>query len=69
MMPLEKADANTTTSGRTTNTVRKLTASAMMMKRTGPGSVRRFCGDGIACGRTPSLREGGEATLRSVVGA
>ena len=40
-MPLEKACANTTTSGSTTKTVRKVTASAMMMKRPGAGSVRR----------------------------
>ena len=35
-MPFEKAWANTTTSGSTTNTVRKVTASAMMTKRDWP---------------------------------
>src|SRR6185503_1501261 len=43
-MPFEKADANTTTSGSTTKTVRKVMASAMMMKRTGAGSVRGNAG-------------------------
>jgi hypothetical protein len=65
-MPLEKACANTTTSGSTTNTVRKVTASAMMMKRTGPGSVRESRRDAI--GRA-SLREVGGTTSRSAVGA
>src|SRR6195256_239257 len=61
-MPLEKACANTTTSGSTTNTVRNVTASAMMMKRTGPGSVRESRRDTIA---RSSLREDGEETSRS----
>src|SRR5207237_7429925 len=39
MTPLENACANTTTSGSTTKTLRKVTASAMMTKRIGPGSV------------------------------
>ena len=68
-MPLEKACANTTTSGSTTKTVRKITASAMMTKRTGPGSVRRFSGDATGARRRARLREGGEAIARSAVGA
>src|ERR1700731_3730885 len=50
--PLEKACAKTTTSGSTTNTVRKLTAIAMMMRRTSQGSVRRSsdAGPGQDCG-------------------
>src|SRR5258708_22104998 len=39
--PLENACANTTTSGSTTNTVRKITAIVMMTTRMGLGSVRR----------------------------
>src|SRR3979490_1180095 len=39
--PLEKACANTTTSGSTTKTMRKTTAIAMITMRTGRGSVRR----------------------------
>ena len=38
--PFENACANTTTSGSTTNTVRNVTAIAMMTKRTSQGSVR-----------------------------
>src|SRR3954451_1196103 len=38
-IPLENASANTTTSGSTTNTVRKVTALAMMAPRTSQGSV------------------------------
>ena len=60
-MPFEKADANTTTSGSTTKTVRKVTASAMMTKRTGPGSVRRSLGEAIARARSLASRwDGGE---------
>ena len=63
-MPLEKAEANTTTSGSTTKTVRKLIASAMITKRTGPGSVRWSFGDGTARARSlVSLREGGEIAI------
>jgi hypothetical protein len=40
-IPLENACANTTTSGITTNTMRKITAIAMMTKRMILGSVRR----------------------------
>ena len=39
-MPFENACANTTTSGSTTKTVRKVTAIAMMTARTSQGSVR-----------------------------
>src|SRR3954465_14374580 len=38
--PFENACANTTTSGSTTKTLRKVTAIAMMMARTSQGSVR-----------------------------
>src|SRR4051794_1563365 len=38
--PLEKACANTTTSGSTTNKARNVTAAAMMIVRTSHGSVR-----------------------------
>ena len=64
-MPFEKADANTTTSGSTTKTVRKLTASAMMTKRTGAGSVRRSFGEATARAlrRWPRC-DGGEREVR-----
>ena len=39
-MPRENAWLNTSTSGSTTNTVRKAMASAMMIQRIQPGSVR-----------------------------
>src|SRR5665811_642880 len=39
--PLEKACANTTTSGSTTKTVRKIRAIAMTTTRISPGSVRK----------------------------
>ena len=68
-MPFEKADANTTTSGSTTKTVRKVTASAMMMKRTGPGSVRRSFGEATARARSPASRCDGGEIARSAVDA
>ncbi len=68
-MPFENAEANTTTSGSTTKTVRKLTASAMMMKRTGPGSVRRSFGEATARARSPVSRCDGGEIARSAVDA
>ena len=68
-MPFENACANTTTSGSTTKTDRKVTASAMMMNRTGPGSVRGLPTALPASGRARSLPEGGEAITMSAVEA
>ena len=67
-MPLEKACANTTTSGSTTKTVRKLTASAMMMKRIGPGSVRRSFGEATARARSSASRAAGWEITRPAAG-
>src|SRR5262249_22207116 len=62
-MPLDKACANTTTSGSTTNTVRKSSAAVIMAMRTAFGSVRRFSRATAACAR--ALASGDESDTES----
>src|SRR5262245_46173153 len=66
-MPLEKADANTTTSGSTTKIVRKEIASATMMNRIGLGSVSRSLAAAIRSARSlTSCIAGGEMERSAV---
>src|SRR5438445_7791252 len=64
-MPLEKACANTTTSGSTTKTVRNKIARVMMAMRTAFGSVRRLSRAAAACAR--AFASGEESGTESAI--
>src|SRR4029079_15831776 len=66
-MPLEKAEANTTTSGSTTKIVRKEIASATMMNRIGLGSFSRSLATAIRSARSLTACIAGGGMARSAV--
>src|SRR6478609_7406477 len=66
-MPLEKAEANTTTSGSTTKIVRKEIASATMMNRIGLSSFSRSLAAAIQNARSLTSCIAGGEMARSAV--